>query len=69
VAETCFPIKAAHGHVLNLLKQGIKDIFIPSVINIKSPDPEIGLTQTCPYVQSFPYAGKSSIDFDHYGAR
>ncbi|MFQ6079462.1 MAG: acyl-CoA dehydratase activase-related protein, partial [Thermodesulfobacteriota bacterium] len=68
VAETCFPIKAAHGHVLNLLKKGIKDIFIPSVINIKSPDPEIELTQTCPYVQSFPYAGKSSIDFDQYGA-
>jgi len=69
VAETCFPIKVAHGHVLNLLKKGIKDIFIPSVINIKSPDPEIELTQTCPYVQSFPYAGKSSIDFDQYGAR
>ncbi len=69
VAETCFPIKAAHGHVLNLLKKGIKDIFIPSVINIKSPDPEIDLTQTCPYIQSFPYAVKSSIDFEGYGAR
>jgi predicted CoA-substrate-specific enzyme activase len=69
VAETCFPIKAAHGHVLDLLKKGIKDIFIPSVINIQSPDPEIEFTQTCPYVQSFPYAGKSSIDFDRYGAR
>jgi predicted CoA-substrate-specific enzyme activase len=69
VAETCFPIKAAHGHVLNLLKRGIKDIFIPSVINMKSSDPEIELTQTCPYVQSFPYAGKSSIDFAHHGAR
>jgi len=69
VAETCFPIKASHGHVLNLLKKGIKDIFIPSIINIESPDPEIELTQTCPYIQSFPYAVKSSIDFREYGAR
>lgn len=69
VAETCFPIKASHGHVLNLLKKGIKDIFIPSIINMKSPDPEIDLTQTCPYIQSFPYAVKSSIDFKGYGAR
>jgi len=69
VAETCFPIKAAHGHVLNLLRKGIKDIFIPSIINIKSPEPEIELTQTCPYIQSFPYAAKSSIDFKGYGAR
>ncbi len=69
VAETCFPIKASHGHVLDLLKKGIRDIFIPSVINIKPPDPEIENTQTCPYVQSFPYAVKSSIDFEGYGAR
>jgi predicted CoA-substrate-specific enzyme activase len=69
VAETCFPIKAAHGHVLDLLKKGIRDIFIPSIINIKPPAPEIELTQTCPYVQSFPYAVKSSIDFERYGAR
>jgi len=69
VAETCFPIKAAHGHVLDLLKKGIRNIFMPSIINIKPPAPEIEFTQTCPYVQSFPYLVKSSIDFERYGAR
>ncbi|GAI06112.1 unnamed protein product, partial [marine sediment metagenome] len=32
VAETCFPIKVAHGHVLNLLEKKLDYIFLPSII-------------------------------------
>ncbi|MFB3884078.1 MAG: acyl-CoA dehydratase activase [Thermodesulfobacteriota bacterium] len=63
VAETCFPIKVSHGHVLNLLEKGVKRIFLPSLVNIKPPDPEIPNSAACPYAQSFPYAVHSSIDF------
>ena len=34
VAETCFPMKVALGHVLNLLDKEIDYIFLPSVINL-----------------------------------
>jgi predicted CoA-substrate-specific enzyme activase len=63
VAETCFPIKASHGHVLNLLEKGVKRIFLPSIVNLKSIHPEIPVSAACPYAQSFPYAAPSSIDF------
>ena len=63
VAETCFPIKVSHGHVLNLVEKGVKRIFLPSVINLKPPHPEIPNSSACPYAQSFPYAIHSSIDF------
>ncbi|NWF94300.1 MAG: CoA activase [Syntrophaceae bacterium] len=63
VAETCFPIKVSHGHVLNLLEKGIKRIFLPSLVNLKPPHPEITNSSACPYAQSFPYAVHSSIDF------
>jgi predicted CoA-substrate-specific enzyme activase len=67
VAETCFPIKVSHGHVLNLLEKGVKRIFLPSIVNLKSPHPEIPISTACPYAQAFPYAVHSSIDFkkDH----
>ncbi|MDO9123314.1 MAG: acyl-CoA dehydratase activase-related protein, partial [Deltaproteobacteria bacterium] len=67
VAETCFPIKVSHGHVLNLLEKGVKRIFLPSIVNLKSPHPEIPISVACPYAQAFPYAAHSSIDFkkDH----
>ncbi|OGP75189.1 MAG: CoA activase, partial [Deltaproteobacteria bacterium RBG_16_50_11] len=62
VAETCFPIKASHGHILNLLEKGVKRIFLPSIVNLKSSHPEIPNSAACPYAQSFPYAVPSSID-------
>ncbi|MBS3919700.1 MAG: CoA activase [Deltaproteobacteria bacterium] len=67
VAETCYPIKVSHGHVLNLLEKGVKRIFLPSIVNLKSPHPEILISVACPYAQAFPYAAHSSIDFkkDH----
>jgi predicted CoA-substrate-specific enzyme activase len=63
VAETCFPIKVSHGHVLNLLEKGVKKIFLPSIVNLKPSHVEIPNTSACPYAQSFPYAVHSSIDF------
>jgi predicted CoA-substrate-specific enzyme activase len=67
VAETCFPIKVSHGHVLNLLEKGVKKIFLPSLVNIKPSHPEIPNSEACPYAQSFPYAVPSSIDFKKAG--
>jgi len=66
-AETCFPVKVAHGHVLDLLEKGVKKIFLPSIVNLKSPSPDVPVSTVCPYVQSFPYAVKSSIDFKSFG--
>ncbi|MCX8118399.1 MAG: acyl-CoA dehydratase activase [Desulfobacterota bacterium] len=67
VAETCFPIKVSHGHVLNLMEKGVRRIFLPSIVNLKSPHPEIPISAACPYAQAFPYAVHSSIDFKKGG--
>ena len=64
IVETCFPIKLAHGHILNILQKGVKRIFIPSVINLKKPSEDIPNTFACPYAQSIPYTVRASIDFD-----
>lgn len=34
VTETCLPIKVYVGHVLNLIKKGVKNIFIPSLQSV-----------------------------------
>jgi predicted CoA-substrate-specific enzyme activase len=63
VAETCFPVKVGHGHVLNLLEKGVKKVFLPSIVNLKASHPDIPNNTACPYAQAFPYAVHSSIDF------
>jgi predicted CoA-substrate-specific enzyme activase len=66
VAEFCFPVKAAHGHVLDLIDKGVRRLFIPSVIDMH----KVGNTRNsfnCPYVQAFPYTLRSAIDFEKLG--
>ena len=52
--EFCFPIKAAHGHVLNLLDKGVDILFVPGVVSAEQPDPHIRKSLTCPYLQVLP---------------
>ncbi len=68
IVETCFPVKLAHGHILNLLERGIRRIFLPSLINLKSPSGNAVNTYACPYAQSLPYTVKGSISFGDFGA-
>jgi len=67
IVETCFPVKLAHGHVLNLIEKGIRDIFIPSIIDLNKPGDSSANTFACPYAQSLPYTIKASIDFKKDG--
>ncbi len=68
ITEACFPVKVAHGHVLNLLERGLKRIFIPSVINLRRPSGNPLNTFACPYAQTIPYTVGASIDFAALGA-
>lgn len=67
VAETCFPMKVALGHVLNLLEKDIDYIWLPSVINLPKDDPRLTDSFVCPYVQSFAYTVKAAVDFEARG--
>ncbi len=68
IVESCFPIKLAHGHVLNLISKGVKRIFIPSIINLKKSSEAAANTFACPYAQSLPYTIKASINFKEMDA-
>jgi len=66
VAETCYPIKVAHGHVAALLERDVDFIFLPGVIN--APTPEYGAGErwnfNCPFVQTIPYMVKAAFGAD-----
>ena len=62
VAETCFPMKVALGHVLNLLEKDIDYIFLPSVINLEKREEELTDSFVCPYIQSLPYTVQAAVD-------
>ena len=60
VAEPCFPIQIAHGHVETLLKDGgIDCILIPNVIDSETDIPEVN-SYVCPWGQTLPFVIRSS---------
>ena len=69
LSETCFPVKVAHGHVLNLLKKKVDYIFLPSLINMKKEDDHNTENYACPYVQSLPYVIKAAINLKDSSAQ
>jgi predicted CoA-substrate-specific enzyme activase len=68
-AEPCYPVKVAHGHVLDLLKAGVRRILLPSIIDLPHTNPEVGSGVVCPMVQSLAYTLPTAIDVESYGAQ
>ncbi|MDD4856768.1 MAG: acyl-CoA dehydratase activase, partial [Candidatus Krumholzibacteria bacterium] len=54
VAEPCFPIQVAHGHVMALLEQDVDGILAPNVIDAETDAPETK-SYMCPWGQTLPF--------------
>lgn len=61
-AETCYPVKISHGHIKELVGK-TKYLFIPSLINMSTPNPsEVGCY--CPMVQANSYTARTVFGID-----
>jgi predicted CoA-substrate-specific enzyme activase len=54
VAEPCYPIQVAHGHVAALLRAGVDRLFIPNVINAQTSHTHTE-SHFCPWGQTLPF--------------
>jgi len=60
-AESCFPVKIAHGHILSLMGQGLEAILLPSLVSFPQLDGKQEKNVTCPYSQAIPYLVRSTL--------
>lgn len=58
LAEACFPVKVAHGHIKYLLDKNVEAIFLPSFINLNTPSNRFNRGVACPHTQTIPYVSK-----------
>jgi len=61
-SETCLPVKAAYGHIANLLERGVRRIFFPSVAEMSRTRDDLPRTYNCPYIQGLPYMLKAGFE-------
>jgi len=70
VAETCFPVKMAFGHVDNLIKKKVDYIFLPGIIRFSDNNElEDNGSYICPYVQTISNTIQASFDFEKEGIK
>jgi len=61
-AETCFPVKVAHGHLLDLSRRDLDFIFLPSVVTGTEKATGTNKNYYCPYIQAFPFIAISALE-------
>jgi predicted CoA-substrate-specific enzyme activase len=54
IAEPCFPVKLAHGHVQELIERGVDYILIPNAVNAEAPASRVD-SHLCPWNQTLPF--------------
>lgn len=64
--EPCFPIKTAHGHILELLEQGVDYLFLPCIVNAPAVTSAAQESYVCLYIQSLPYTFRAACDVSRY---
>ena len=60
--SACYPAKLAHGHIMNLINRGIKNIFYPCIAYEKNEFKDAQNNYNCPMVTSYPEAIKNNMD-------
>jgi predicted nucleotide-binding protein (sugar kinase/HSP70/actin superfamily) len=68
VAEPCFPIRVAHGHVEALFAEGADYVFLPNVLNEETEFPEVN-SHACPWGQTLPFVIRTAPRLERYRKR
>jgi predicted CoA-substrate-specific enzyme activase len=55
LAEACYPVKIAYGHVANLIEKGVDRIFLPSIIDLEKENDDVARSYNCPLIQGIPF--------------
>ncbi len=68
VAEPCFPIIVAHGHVADLVERGVDAIWLPNILSAESSITD-NECHVCPWGQTLPYIVRQAPAFRNWGGR
>ena len=68
VAEPCFPIIAAHGHIADLVRRGVDRIFLPNIVSTQTQWMETE-SYLCPWHQTLPFVCRQVPAFQPHAVR
>jgi predicted nucleotide-binding protein (sugar kinase/HSP70/actin superfamily) len=68
VAQPCYPVQVAHGHVVALVNQGVDYILIPNIADADAGD-NPGTAHYCPWNQTLPWVLRAAPALEPHAGR
>jgi predicted CoA-substrate-specific enzyme activase len=68
IAQPCFPVKVAHGHVQDLLEKGADYVLLPNTVNAQAPESPVD-SHLCPWNQTLPFVIRAAPQLDSAQAK
>ncbi|HXR33652.1 MAG TPA: acyl-CoA dehydratase activase [Verrucomicrobiae bacterium] len=70
IAEPCFPVQIAHGHVNSLLhgtpeRPAVDFVLLPNVMDMEAPESSVA-SHLCPWNQTLPYVVRSAPELETF---
>ncbi len=69
VAQPCYPVQVAHGHVAALLDAGLSYILIPNLTNSEANENSSCASHYCPWSQTLPYVLRSAPGLEEHQSK
>jgi predicted CoA-substrate-specific enzyme activase len=63
IAQPCFPVKVAHGHVQDLIEKAADYILLPNAVNAEAPESQVD-SHLCPWNQTLPFVIRAAPQLD-----
>lgn len=60
LAQPCYPVQVAHGHVHELVRQGVDYVFVPNALDAESSEGASCVAHFCPWNQTLPFVLRSA---------
>jgi predicted CoA-substrate-specific enzyme activase len=65
IAQPCFPVKVAHGHVQYLIDKNVDYVLLPNVVNHEAPE-HVQESFLCPWNQTLPFVVRATPEVAKY---
>jgi predicted CoA-substrate-specific enzyme activase len=69
LAQPCYPIQVAHGHVKALIDQGIEYLFVPNMLDAEAAQDSQTTAHYCPWNQTLPFVLRAAPGLDSHRDR
>ena len=69
LAQPCYPVQVAHGHVLSLFERDADYVLVPNMLDNEAHEDSPTVAHFCPWTQTLPFVLRSAPRLDAFASR